>query len=283
MVFATETFLFSEWNSLISFKLIPVTCTDCHRRGEGCCEHCAKTCHKDHNVKSLGISTRCYCDCGNDLIMLHLFILLFLFICVFGAGMWITNAKWFQRYVSKHQEFTCINHLTDAKPAKWTTFVSPVLTTAMRLLWSLFFLLLSNQNAHCFHSFLYIYLLSLYAIYNCHANTLFEHDSLLSLLFLFLSLRVTHLHPVSRVAHTRCRMKSSSTLRVCVPQPRLCRAVRLWVLCVSSSSTNSLAQCPKASLLCSHRPILLLPSLLSPSDLPNISPLLLLLYCRRRF
>lgn len=31
----------------------------------GCCEICAKTCHKGHKVISMGISERCYCDCGS--------------------------------------------------------------------------------------------------------------------------------------------------------------------------------------------------------------------------
>lgn len=40
-------------------------CETCGLVGElGCCEICARTCHKGHKVVLKGVSNYCYCDCG---------------------------------------------------------------------------------------------------------------------------------------------------------------------------------------------------------------------------
>jgi hypothetical protein len=41
-------------------------CRTCHLVEDlGCCDVCARTCHKGHDVIDCGIHSRCYCDCGD--------------------------------------------------------------------------------------------------------------------------------------------------------------------------------------------------------------------------
>ena len=47
---------------LPTFSLID-KCRDCYTGSLGCCEACAKTCHKGHRLEYVGIS-HAFCDCG---------------------------------------------------------------------------------------------------------------------------------------------------------------------------------------------------------------------------
>lgn len=41
-------------------------CADCGLMGtRGCCETCARNCHRGHNVKYAGMAKKFYCDCGD--------------------------------------------------------------------------------------------------------------------------------------------------------------------------------------------------------------------------